>query len=100
VNIDQDFDAQSEMLDDAPGDDAGSDQFIPNFRLPNVSMSMQGQAPLPTPNMTDAGGGAYGGSGHHAFESYDPILDADPFGLSASMHFPTPYTYDPHQERR
>ena len=88
------------MLEDAPGDDAGTDQYIPSFRLPNVSMSMQGHVPPSTPNMTEAGGGGYGGSGNHSYDSYDPMLDADPFGLSASMHFPTPYTYDAHQTRR
>jgi hypothetical protein len=25
---------------------------------------------------------------------YDPMLDADPFGLSASMHFPTQFSFD------
>lgn len=24
----------------------------------------------------------------------DPMLDADPFGLTASMHYPTSYSYD------
>lgn len=86
------------MLEDGPGDDAGTDQYIPNFRLPDVSMSMQGHA-LPAPNMTDAGRGGYGGPGNAEY-TYDPMLDADPFGLSASMHFPTPYTYDAHQSRR
>jgi hypothetical protein len=28
---------------------------------------------------------------NHLFDPYDPMLDADPFGLSASMHFPTLY---------
>jgi len=28
------------------------------------------------------------------FDPYDPMLDADPFGLSASMHFPTQFSYD------
>ncbi|KAF7453211.1 bZIP transcription factor MeaB [Pyrenophora tritici-repentis] len=28
---------------------------------------------------------------NHLFDPYDPMLDADPFGLSASMHFPTMY---------
>lgn len=100
MNVDQDFDPQSDMLEDAPGDDAGPDQFIPNFRLPTVSMSMQGQAAPPGANLIDAGGGSYRGSANQAFDSYDPMLDADPFGLSASMHFPTPYTYDSHQNRR
>jgi len=28
------------------------------------------------------------------FDPYDPMLDADPFGLSASMHFPTQFSYE------
>lgn len=35
----------------------------------------------------------------NAFDAYDPMLDADPFGLSASMHFPTNYSFD-HQSHR
>lgn len=31
---------------------------------------------------------------NHLFNQYDPMLDADPFGLSASMHFPTNYSFD------
>lgn len=95
---DQGFDSQADMLDDAPADDAEADRFIPNFRLPNVSMNMQGQPSHPAPNLNDAGGGQFG-STTHGFDPYDPMLDADPFGLSASMHFPTPYTYGSHQNR-
>jgi hypothetical protein len=32
-----------------------------------------------------------GMNNNHLFDPYDPMLDADPFGLSASMHFPTMY---------
>lgn len=27
------------------------------------------------------------------FDPFDPMLDADPFGLTASMHFPTQFTF-------
>lgn len=30
---------------------------------------------------------------------YEPMLDADPFGLSASMHFPTPFNYEQNNSR-
>lgn len=30
----------------------------------------------------------------------DPMLDADPFGLSASMHYPTSYSAMDHQQRQ
>lgn len=37
------------------------------------------------------GGQVFNGMNNHLFDPYDPMLDADPFGLSASMHFPTMY---------
>jgi hypothetical protein len=30
----------------------------------------------------------------HMIDPNDPMLDADPFGLSASMHYPTSYSFD------
>lgn len=30
-----------------------------------------------------------------AIDANDPMLDADPFGLSASMHYPTAYSDQP-----
>jgi hypothetical protein len=32
-------------------------------------------------------------------DHFDPMLDADPFGLTASMHFPTPFSYTQNQTR-
>lgn len=32
------------------------------------------------------------GTGGQLIDPNDPMLDADPFGLSASMHYPTSYT--------
>ncbi|KLJ08026.1 hypothetical protein EMPG_16513 [Blastomyces silverae] len=31
--------------------------------------------------------------GDSFFDHFDPMLDADPFGLTASMHFQTPFSY-------
>jgi len=28
------------------------------------------------------------------YEPYDLMMDADPFGLTASMHFPTPFSFE------
>ena len=28
---------------------------------------------------------------HQPFDPFDPMLDADPFGLTASMHYPTQF---------
>ncbi|KAK8211583.1 hypothetical protein M8818_003238 [Zalaria obscura] len=38
-------------------------------------------------------------AGNQMFDPYDPMLDADPFGLSASMHFPTNYAFDQPPQR-
>jgi len=32
-------------------------------------------------------------------DNFDPMFDADPFGLSASMHFPTNYNFDQQPQR-
>ena len=34
------------------------------------------------------------------FDPADPVLDADPFGLTASMHFPTPFSFQESSMRR
>lgn len=46
-----------------------------------------------------AEGAGQGGAMNQMFDAYDPMLDADPFGLSASMHFPTNYSFDQPQQR-
>ena len=100
MSTDQEYDAQADLVDDYDGDEIETDNFIPNFRLPtsdpNTTMSLQGQpslAPSSHPE-TLAGGGT------HVFDAFDPMLDADPFGLTASMHFPTPFGFDQGQGRR
>ncbi|PSK60271.1 AP-1-like transcription factor [Elsinoe australis] len=37
--------------------------------------------------------------GHSNLDSFDPMLDSDPFGLTASMHFPTNYSFDQPPEK-
>ncbi|ETI27698.1 hypothetical protein G647_00147 [Cladophialophora carrionii CBS 160.54] len=98
----QEYDAQADMIDDLDGggDDVDTDSFIPNFRLPpttstaGMSMGMQASPPMTTSAASDGGGGGT------FIDPYDPMLDADPFGLTASMHFPNPYTYPPVHPRR
>lgn len=78
------------MLDDDP-EEMDPDSFIPNFRLPPTSgnhagMGMQASPPATASATSDA-------SNHMSSVpfDYDPMLDADLFGLSASMHFPNPF---------
>lgn len=100
MSTDQEYDAQAEMVDDSDGDEIETDHFIPNFRLPttdpHATMSLQGPSPLAQSSHPD---GSVGG-GSHPFDTFDPMLDADPFGLTASMHFPTPFGFDQGQGRR
>jgi hypothetical protein len=100
VSTEQEYDAQADIMDDMDADDADTDSFIPNFRLPpttsnsGMQMGLQASPPMTTSAASD------GGSGGLLIDPYDPMLDADPFGLTASMHFPNPYTYPPTQPRR
>jgi hypothetical protein len=101
VSTDQEYDAQAEMVDDYDGDEIETDSFIPNFRLPTsdpntTTMSLQGQPLLAQSSHHDTSTGG----GTHPFDAFDPMLDADPFGLSASMHFPTPFDFDQAHGRR
>src|ERR1700761_5082003 len=50
------------------------------------------QASMPPPD-AGAGSGAPGHGIPAQFDPYDPMLDADPFGLSSSMHFPTQFHF-------
>jgi hypothetical protein len=88
------------MVDDYDGDEIETDNFIPNFRLPtsdpNTTMSLPGQSSLAQTSSPDTSSGG----GTHTFDAFDPMLDADPFGLTASMHFPTPFAFDQGQGRR
>lgn len=48
----------------------------------------------------DPNGPVYAHMQQPSYNSFDPELDADPFGLSASMHFPTQFTYHENPMRR
>lgn len=97
MSTDQEYDAQVDLMDEGEGED-DPDSFIPNFRLPptnsNMGMGMQASPPTTTSGASDVGGGL-----SLPFE-YDPMLDADPFGLTASMHFPNPFPFPPSNMRR
>ena len=54
--------------------------------------SMQPMHPPPTSQGMDGSNTVYA-SMNQMYDQYDPMLDADPFGLTASMHFPTQFTF-------
>lgn len=89
------------MLDDQ---DAESAAFpTASFPAPAIPSQVQQHGmPPPSPvnpntgqaQQADAATGAAMTGIQNAFDPADPMLDADPFGLSASMYFPTPYSFD------
>ncbi|KAI4158942.1 MAG: hypothetical protein LQ342_006975 [Letrouitia transgressa] len=108
ANTEQEYDAHADMLDEDPSDhSAGPGPYPENFyqqpMAPNHQMPMgtQGQPPVrpgdtmqhpSTSHMLDPHAMALAGMSQ-GFDPFDPMLDADPFGLTASMHFPTQFTY-------
>lgn len=94
------------MLDEEPSDQsAGPGPFNPGYPSGMQSQSMQPpMPPAQNPPFTapaalapaDSNGvnAVFNNGINHLFDPYDPMLDADPFGLSASMHFPTSYSYE------
>lgn len=70
----------------------------PGMPPPRQQHPMTPQAPYDSQQQTQQGvsegeGGQFG-TIPHMIDPGDPMLDADPFGLSASMHYPTAYSYD------
>jgi hypothetical protein len=100
VSTDQEYDEQADMLDQEDANDSPAAGPGPYPHFPH-SQSMQPPLPpgqnqnytAPTsipPNQSNQTSAVFNGM-NHLFDPYDPMLDADPFGLSASMHFPTMY---------
>ena len=54
--------------------------------------------PTSHPPNVDGGGGQFSNMGE-MIDPNDPMLDADPFGLSASMHYPTSYSFEQPPQR-
>ena len=61
-------------------------------------MATNGHAPLqpqaPQQHAPDSSAQFGAAPMNTGYDPYDPMLDADPFGLSASMHFPTQFSFD------
>ncbi|KAF1958245.1 hypothetical protein CC80DRAFT_546482 [Byssothecium circinans] len=99
----QEYDEQAaDLLDqEEPSDQSAGPGPYPQQNFPPNTMHSQSmQPPMPpaqNPPFTSPqtlapnDGGNVFNSMNHLFDPYDPMLDADPFGLSASMHFPTMY---------
>jgi hypothetical protein len=100
VSTEQEYDAQANMVDDQDqNDSADHTSFIPDFNQPPIPNQIDFHGQQSMPAHTGDGGGSVFGAANQLFDPFDPMLDADPFGLSASMHFPTPFNYEQGQQR-
>lgn len=108
MSTDQEYDAQADMVDEPDADEVTEvDNFVPNFTQatttsPTYTMGLQGHPPMAQSFLSstgDGGGAGFVSSAGASFDPFDPMLDADPFGLTASMHFPTPYNFEVNHSR-
>ena len=90
------------MVDDPePEDPIDPGSYVPDFSQPAITAESQQQpgdlAGDTTMNHVtgEVNGTVFGATATNPlFEHFEPMLDADPFGLTASMHFPTPFSYE------
>jgi len=100
--LEQEYDAQADMIDDQDPSDqsAGPGPYPAPFssnmhhvgQHPIAGQNLQGQQ-QPIPHSGDTNGPVFGAM-NQLYDPFDPNLDADPFGLSASMHFPTQLSFE------
>ncbi|KAK9414123.1 hypothetical protein SUNI508_02222 [Seiridium unicorne] len=96
----QEYDAPNDMIDDVDPETSGPgpypSQFNGNHQQHGISMAPT-TAGLPAPQNAAEGhdGAQTSGQGYPSMtQLLDPALDWDPFGLSASMAFPTQFSFD------
>ena len=104
-NTEQEYDAAADMMDDPEAETPGPGPYSTVFGHDSQPMTLSATtAAVPAVHhhmpMADAAGSAGGAAAapHGPYPSMtqllDPGLDWDPFGLSASMQFPTQFTFD------
>lgn len=126
MSTEQEYDTQhaNSMLDDPDADGDGSDpspdQMHGHFPQ-QFEQQQQRPPPMPTtsgfyqqpvqghpqmmpqpqhmPGSSSAPNGPGGGGQFDMIDPTDPMLDADPFGLSASMHYNTAYSFEQPNQR-
>ncbi|OJJ39229.1 hypothetical protein ASPWEDRAFT_36971 [Aspergillus wentii DTO 134E9] len=99
--LEQEYDAQADLIDD-DHDTVDPSPYVPGFNAASVpsgshSIGSHGLSNF-NPQAGEGSNGAYGNT-NNIMGNYEPMLDADPFGLSASMHFQTPFSYEQNNTR-
>ncbi|OOQ81551.1 bZIP transcription factor [Penicillium brasilianum] len=93
--LEQEYDAQADLVDD-DHDGSVNASYVPGFTPQSVA---SGSHNMTGYNPSQEGAPGDYGNANQLMAQYEPMLDADPFGLSASMHFPTPFNYDQNNPR-
>ncbi|KAJ5644736.1 hypothetical protein N7507_010747 [Penicillium longicatenatum] len=95
--LEQEYDAQADMVDD-DHDGSVNTPYVPGFTPQSVASGSHNLSGFNPPASGDGTPGEFGNA-NQLLGQYEPMLDADPFGLSASMHFPTPFNYEQNNPR-
>lgn len=95
---DQEYNAHGSAVGDPGPDEPSEANAYQAYRSHSLPRGPQGdnQANIPAQLVEASSGGAT----NTFFEQFDPMMDADPFGLTASMHFETPFSYAQNQNRQ
>ncbi|KAI0548088.1 hypothetical protein F4679DRAFT_596990 [Xylaria curta] len=98
-NTEQEYDAPTDMMDEPEADGPPQNPYASSYSVPPPpSMAMQpstsNPSGQPATSSADHGGQTQGQNYPSMTQLLDPALDWDPFGLSASMAFPTQFSFD------
>lgn len=94
--LEQEYESQADMVEDQDTAESGPGPYPETF--PNLQQQTSSQAL--NPNSQQVAGLPISGTSQsfssvaQLLDPYDPMLDMDPFGLSASMQFPTQFSFD------
>ncbi|KAI0201431.1 hypothetical protein F4808DRAFT_126660 [Astrocystis sublimbata] len=97
--LEQEYDAPNDMMDEGDADGPPSNPYTSGYSVPpppNMALQPSTNVPAgqPSASSTDNGGQTQGQNYPSMTQLLDPALDWDPFGLSASMAFPTQFSFD------
>ncbi|MCJ1337859.1 hypothetical protein MMC09_003143 [Bachmanniomyces sp. S44760] len=100
----------ADVLDDQDQSDqsAGPGPYPQPFHQPyppgqHPQLNLPGQSTMQPPMTLQPGEQPpqpYGQLMNQTYDAFDPSVDADPFGLTASMHFPTQFTFQESSMRK
>jgi hypothetical protein len=99
VSTEQEYDAQADMVDDQDATESGPGPYPePLVAAQHPPQALNHHQQLGHGHHQGMQMGDNNAQGYSSMtqllDPYDPMLDMDPFGLSASMQFPTQFSFD------